>query len=244
FCQEALVWKQLRHPNVLPFLGVSQDLFHPSYCLISPWMENGNIVAFLSNNPHHGEEFRLQSLIEITKGIQYLHESYPPVVHADIRGGNILVTGDLHCVLADFGISLMVETQVPGSSTLSRGSTRWLPPEMMDQSLIDHSYIEARDIYSFGCTIIEIYTGRPPFPHLKSDAAVINEVLNHRKGHPRPSVDEFPSDRLWRLVIECLLTTPRDRPMASELLQNLVVLRDSLEEEDVSPHGSVLPSRD
>ncbi|KAF8989999.1 hypothetical protein BDZ89DRAFT_923820, partial [Hymenopellis radicata] len=37
--QEALVWKQLQHPNVLPFLGVNEDLLAPSFCLISPWME-------------------------------------------------------------------------------------------------------------------------------------------------------------------------------------------------------------
>ncbi|KAF8917245.1 kinase-like domain-containing protein [Mucidula mucida] len=221
FCQEALVWKQLRHPNILPFLGVSKDLFRPSYCLISPWMENGNIVAFLDRNPSLDSTFRLKSVIDVARGIQYLHDFDPPIVHADIRGGNILVNQDLCCVLADFGISLMVETQVPGSTTLSRGSTRWLPPEMMDQSLFHPFYITARDIYSFGCTIIEIYTGRPPFPHLKSDASVIHEVLHKRSGHPRPPVDSFPSDRLWQLVLDCLLITPGDRPSATSLLQSL-----------------------
>ncbi|KAF8987026.1 kinase-like protein, partial [Hymenopellis radicata] len=184
FCEEALVWKQLHHPSVLPFLGVSQDLFHPSFCLISPWMANGNIMTFLSNNPTHD---RLQCILEVAEGLKYLHHAvHPPIVHADIRGANILITDDLHCALADFGISLMVETQIPGSTTLSRGSTRWLPPEMMDHSLFVPSRITARDIYSFGCTIIEIYTGRPPFSHLKSDAAVINAVLIQKEAPPRP----------------------------------------------------------
>ncbi len=53
FCSEALVWRNLNHPNVLPFIGVSKDLFYPSFCLISPWMNNGNIMAFLSQNPDH-----------------------------------------------------------------------------------------------------------------------------------------------------------------------------------------------
>ncbi len=53
FCREALVWRNLKHPNVLLFLGVSTELFVPSFCLIYPWMENGNIMKFLATNPGH-----------------------------------------------------------------------------------------------------------------------------------------------------------------------------------------------
>ncbi|KIK68198.1 hypothetical protein GYMLUDRAFT_154178, partial [Collybiopsis luxurians FD-317 M1] len=54
FCHEALVWRQLQHPNILPLLGVNIDIFHPSFCLISPWMDNGDIITFLKRNPQHG----------------------------------------------------------------------------------------------------------------------------------------------------------------------------------------------
>ncbi|KIK53364.1 hypothetical protein GYMLUDRAFT_179072, partial [Collybiopsis luxurians FD-317 M1] len=49
----ALVWRQLHHPNILPLLGVNADLFHPSFCLISPWMENRDVITFLKRNPQH-----------------------------------------------------------------------------------------------------------------------------------------------------------------------------------------------
>ncbi len=52
-CQEALIWRQLRHPNVIRFLGVSKELFAPRYCLISPWMVNGNIMSYLEAHPDH-----------------------------------------------------------------------------------------------------------------------------------------------------------------------------------------------
>ncbi|KIK63206.1 hypothetical protein GYMLUDRAFT_110426, partial [Collybiopsis luxurians FD-317 M1] len=51
FCHEALVWRQLKHPNILPLLGVNMDLFSPSFCLISPWMENRNVITYLKHNP-------------------------------------------------------------------------------------------------------------------------------------------------------------------------------------------------
>ncbi|KAK0503541.1 hypothetical protein EDD18DRAFT_1063715, partial [Armillaria luteobubalina] len=83
FCWEALVWRQLRHPNVLPFLGVSQNLFAPSYCLISPWMVNGNILSYLQAHPDHD---RLTSLVQVADTMEYLHNLDPPIIHADIRG--------------------------------------------------------------------------------------------------------------------------------------------------------------
>jgi hypothetical protein len=50
---EAIMWKQFRHPNILPFLGVCLEMFAPRYCLISPWMSNGTIIQFLEKNPGH-----------------------------------------------------------------------------------------------------------------------------------------------------------------------------------------------
>ncbi len=52
-CREALVWKQLHHKNILPFLGVNYEYFKPRCCLISPWMKNGNIISYLQANKHH-----------------------------------------------------------------------------------------------------------------------------------------------------------------------------------------------
>ncbi|KAK0244452.1 kinase-like domain-containing protein [Armillaria nabsnona] len=154
FCQEALVWRQLHHPNVLPFLGVSEDLFAPSYCLISPWMVNGNIISYLETHPDHD---RLTSLVQIAEGMKYLHNHDPPIVHADIRGANVLVMDDLSCCLADFGLSLFAESQVlDSSSRMSKGSIRWLAPEYMDSTLFKQSYLTARDIYAYGCTVIEV----------------------------------------------------------------------------------------
>ncbi|KIK63204.1 hypothetical protein GYMLUDRAFT_41532 [Collybiopsis luxurians FD-317 M1] len=53
FCHEALVWRQLKHPNILPLLGVNLDLFSPSFCLISPWMHNRDVITYLKQNPQH-----------------------------------------------------------------------------------------------------------------------------------------------------------------------------------------------
>ncbi|KAK0498050.1 kinase-like domain-containing protein, partial [Armillaria luteobubalina] len=213
FCREALVWRQLRHPNVLPFLGVSEELFAPRYCLISPWMVNGNIISYLKTHPGHD---RLTSLAQIAEGMKYLHNHNPPIAHADIRGANILVTDDLRCCLADFGLSLFAESQsFDSTSKMGKGTARWLAPEHLDpNAVIDQAYITKRDIYAYGCTVVEIYTGKPPFSDIKNEPAVIYAVISGRRPR-RPQ--HLLQDGLWSLVMKCLIPFPHQRPTAEQI---------------------------
>ncbi|KAK0449321.1 kinase-like domain-containing protein [Armillaria borealis] len=238
FCQEALVWRQLRHPNILPFLGVSKYLFAPSYCLISPWMINGNIMSYLEAHPDHD---RLISMVQVAEGMKYLHNHDPPVVHADIRGANILVMDDLRCCLADFGLSLFAGSQTLDISS-NKGSIRWLAPEYMDLRLFSKSYITARDIYAYGCTVVEVFTGKPPFSDIKYDAGVIHEVTKGKRP-PRPPSNVFPDDKLWLLVMACLTTLSSDRPNAGQILAILAkatLSKDSLQGDVSSTSNSDL----
>ncbi|KAK0222060.1 kinase-like domain-containing protein [Armillaria fumosa] len=239
FCQEALVWRQLHHPNVLPFLGVSKTLFTPRYCLISPWMDNGNIMSYLQVHPDHNHH---TSLVQVAEGMRYLHNLDPPIVHANIHGANILVTDDLHCCLADFGLSLFTGSQTLDDSS-SRGSIRWLAPEYMDPDLFDGSCSTARDIYAYGCTIVEVgpithlppphsfmvffsevFTGKPLFSDIKYDVSVMHEVT---KGNcpSKPSLDVFSDDELWPLI---MVMGPSDMSLSTSTVKllNLPRLKD------------------
>jgi serine/threonine protein kinase len=59
--REVLIWKELSHPNVLPLLGIDLKTRAPSYCLISPWMNNCDVMSFLEKNP----KFEKTSLVSI-----------------------------------------------------------------------------------------------------------------------------------------------------------------------------------
>ncbi|PBK58537.1 kinase-like protein, partial [Armillaria solidipes] len=217
-CREALVWRQLRHENILPFCGIDFEYFMPRYCLISPWMKNGNVVHYLESHPDHD---RLKCVREIARAIDFLHGLDPQVVHGDIRGGNILISNDLHCCLADFGSTISIATEAPSCNTMSQNSLRWLAPELQiyDPMSFDKEFLPGRDIYAFGCTIIEIYTLKPPFSHIRP-AAILYRIYSGER-HPRPSIDIFPSDELWKLVEKCMSLQPRERPSAGEMRRSL-----------------------
>ncbi|KAK1218886.1 hypothetical protein PQX77_018413 [Marasmius sp. AFHP31] len=158
FYKETLVWTQLSHPNVLPFYGVSTTLFPQCFCLISPWMDNGDIITFLKRNPGHDI---LRALLEISAGISYLHEL--EIVHGDIKGVNILVDKRGKTHLADFGLARTVnETLSLGQSTTGnqKGTIRWMAPELFNfdgGEMVTTNFDKfARDIYAFACTVLEV----------------------------------------------------------------------------------------
>ncbi|KAE9404369.1 kinase-like protein [Gymnopus androsaceus JB14] len=220
FCKEALIWRQLKHPNILPLLGVNAELFSPSFCLISPWMENKDIITYLKNNPNHN---RHTVLSEVAAGLCYLHSRDPPILHGDIRGANILVTDDLHCCLADFGLTLIISdsrtlSNVTTSAT-TKGTTRWMAPELIISSMSAGQAPNntSRDVYAFGCTVLEILTLRLPFHDKKTDPAVIYSlIMGERPARPQ---NVWCSDAIWDLTTRCWTQEAAARPNAQEIYE-------------------------
>ncbi|KAK0215153.1 kinase-like domain-containing protein, partial [Armillaria fumosa] len=220
FCREVLVWRNLNHGNAVPFIGINDDLFNPSFCLISPWMNGGNVISFLAKHPEHN---RMQCIKEVANGLHYLHSHEPQVIHADIRGVNILVTPDHHCCLADFGLAKAVMTYGPGSyGDSTKGSVRWLAPELLQvDATSDWHYMTSRDIYAFGCTMVELLTGKVPFSDIVFDVTVIFAVLQNDRRPARPSHVELPYDDVWSLIELCWSKDVHRRPSSSNLLTML-----------------------
>uniref|UniRef100_A0A0W0F0H3 Putative Dbl-like domain-containing protein n=1 Tax=Moniliophthora roreri TaxID=221103 RepID=A0A0W0F0H3_MONRR len=194
FLREAIVWRQLDHPNLLPFLGLYfLTSSRQRLCLISPWMENGNLIQFLERTPRSDVD-HCQLVWDVANGLRYLHQM--KIVHSDLKGVNILMTESRKAIIGDFGLSYVAEGEVlrlTSTSTFSGGTTRWLAPELLNNESRP-SY--KSDIYAFGCVCYEIYSGLRPFHHLLYDAAVLLQVMQgNRPSRPqnRPELsDEMP----------------------------------------------------
>ncbi|KAF9031267.1 kinase-like protein [Hymenopellis radicata] len=158
--------------------------------------------------------------------MQYLHSLDPCIIHKDIRGANILVGDDFRCYLTDFGISLVVETEIPGTSSRNQGNIRWLPPELIEESEFDPYLMREIDVYSFGCTLTEIYTGRPPYSNLRTDGAVVSHMAHIISRRPplQPPTDILPSNLWDTVVVPCLAPISKDRPSAENILDALWTL--------------------
>ncbi|KAJ7121957.1 hypothetical protein C8R43DRAFT_48929 [Mycena crocata] len=212
FYHEALIWRQLSHPNLLPFFGVYYlEDTKRRLCLVSPWMENGDIARYLRSNPVDAN--RLALVLDVALGLEHLHSL--KLVHGDLKAINVLVTRSGRAVLADFGISSVTDSkilQLSTSTIKSGGTLRWQAPELFSGSR--NSF--ASDIYAFSCVCYEILTGSLPFPDL-TDVAVMYQVMH---GH-RPARSSKISDEVWNLMTDCWQTEPEQRPSAEEIVFRL-----------------------
>ncbi|KAF9256320.1 kinase-like protein, partial [Marasmius fiardii PR-910] len=223
YLREAIVWRQLKHPNVLPFLGIYFLENNQQVCLISPWMEKGNLVQYVRLERSQGNIDHYSLVYDVAIGLSYLHSR--KVVHGDLKGVNILITRSGRACIGDFGLSRVAETQelhLTTSTTRPVGTSRWLAPELLNGGRTS----KESDIYAYGCVCYEIFTGLHPFPDLLSDGAVVLHVVQG-KYSPRPKNVSEPDDSMWALMKSCWSLNPPTRPTAEEILST--VQRHTLE---------------
>ncbi|KAJ7468554.1 kinase-like domain-containing protein [Mycena latifolia] len=222
-CREALLWKDLEHPNILRFIGIDRESIPSSFCMVSPWMEHGTILNYLNN---HGRErieklasFFFFHLLEIAQGVQYLHSRN--IGHGDLWGSNILINQNWSACLADFGLSVLSNATV--SSASYGGSLHWMALELVDPSRsgLEFARTPASDVYAFGCVCLELYTDRPPFSGLSGPAAIL-EILSGKRP-PRPAVTPAMSDSLWQILTACWARSPEMRPTTDVVVQDILV---------------------
>ncbi|KZT10273.1 uncharacterized protein LAESUDRAFT_747675 [Laetiporus sulphureus 93-53] len=223
FCKEAIQWKRLCHPNITPFLGVNTTLF--PLCLISEWMPNGNVNAFLKKRPNAN---RLELLVDVAKGLEYLHTH--GLFHGDLKGANVLVDETSHARLSDFGLAAVIydsdTVNLMTTSSCDHGSIRWMAPELLfpeQVGLKSARQTFQSDVYSLAMVMWEIFTGRMPFHEIPRDPAVVYQVtmLGTRPKRPPDALLLGLSDAVWLLMELCWRTDRRERPMMAFVVQQL-----------------------
>ncbi|KAJ6598279.1 kinase-like domain-containing protein [Mycena vulgaris] len=223
FGREALIWRQLSHPNLLPFFGLYY--LENRLCLVAPWMENGNVFEYLRQESL-GSEARLSLILDVALGLEYLHGK--SVVHGDLKAArfsiNILVTPSCRACIADFGLSSISDAMTlrfTHSIATSQGGTgRYQAPELLRGESRTNF---ASDVYAFACVCYEILTGKVPFHEFPNDMAVMLKVLGgQRPSKPISCSGTTPLDGLWELLQDCWREKSDARPTAIQIVERLV----------------------
>ncbi|KAL0570532.1 Receptor-interacting serine/threonine-protein kinase 1 [Marasmius crinis-equi] len=216
YMREAIVWQQLKHPNLLPFVGMYYlDKTQEQLCLVSPWMERGDLLRYLKETPR--KQVDHQALVyDVAAGLSYLHER--KIAHGDLKSVNILVTPDERACIGDFGLSRVADSHgfrlSTSTSSQVKGTIRWLAPELLEPPC----HLSTRsDIYAYACVCYEILTGNAPF-HELLDGAVIVAVLVHKKHPTRPKNIAELTDAMWEVMVSCWMHEAGLRPNAEDIL--------------------------
>ncbi|TDL21798.1 kinase-like protein [Rickenella mellea] len=223
FSHEAVIWRQLKHPNILPFYGIftGDENFDP-LCLVSPWMDAGNVIDYLNVHP---DSDRLSLLSDVSQGLKYLHLFQPPIIHGDLKGANIFVSASLTACLGDFGLARFRDSQestLPTTTGNTAGTLRWQAPELLNtvEGKSTHR-TEQCDIYSFGSVCLELMTGKPPFSEIRIDGAVMMAITKGEiPQRPLEKVFERGLDNtLWSFMEQCWNVDPGRRPRTGQVAE-------------------------
>ncbi|KAF9445355.1 kinase-like protein, partial [Macrolepiota fuliginosa MF-IS2] len=219
FTREGIMWRDLKHPNLLPFYGIYHlDDHHGRICLVSPWMDNGSVSDYLRANP---QVPHLPLVSDVLVGLGYLHAH--SIVHGDLKGANILISSSGLACLADFGLSSIVDAEIlrwTSLETTSRigGTIRWEAPELMDfeDGGIPRPTFPS-DVYSLASVMYEILTDRIPYYEFPRDVTILSKVMRGVKPSRPSDFGVELSDEIWAIMEECWNHDPVQRPTVPQV---------------------------
>ncbi|KAJ9689187.1 hypothetical protein PVL29_014713 [Vitis rotundifolia] len=236
FQQEVEVLSCIRHPNMVLLLGAC-----PEYgCLVYEYMANGSLDDRLfrrGNTPVLPWQLRFRIAAEIGTGLLFLHQTKPePLVHRDLKPGNILLDRNFVSKISDVGLSRLVPPSVANSVTQYRmtstaGTFCYIDPEYQQTGMLGIK----SDIYSLGIMLLQIITAKPPmglthYVERAIEKGTLAEVLD-------PAVHDWPVEealKFAKLALQCAELRRKDRPdLGNVVLPELNRLR-TLAEENMS----------
>ncbi|KAF8129314.1 kinase-like domain-containing protein [Boletus edulis] len=209
--REIKVWLNLKHDNVLPFLGTTMG-FGRFPAMVCPWVENGTLTLYLENRYDSLSVIGVLGLLNnVASGLQYLHSC--SVVHGDLSGSNVLIHESGRACIADFGLSMLL-TEL-GASTFAtsfhtRGTLRWAAPELLDIEIpVDDMHRESprvtpvtqSDVYSFGSVMLQILSGKVPYHYYMREMQVMH-AISRGMTPTRPS-SLLVTERRWMFIQRC-----------------------------------------
>ncbi|CAL3971303.1 hypothetical protein PZA11_007826 [Diplocarpon coronariae] len=198
--------KNLHHDNIVKYLGFVKS----SDCLniILEYCENGSLHSICKSYGKFPENLVGVYMGQILLGLQYLHDQ--GVIHRDIKGANILTTKDGKVKLADFGVSTSTLTGADKEAQVV-GTPYWMAPEIIQLS----GATPASDIWSLGCTVIELLEGKPPY-HKLAPMPALFAIVND----DHPPLPEGVSPAARDFLIQCFQKDPNLRVSARKLLKH------------------------
>ncbi|XP_058095450.1 integrin-linked protein kinase 1-like isoform X2 [Magnolia sinica] len=161
FMDELALLQKIRHPNVVQFLGaVTQS---SPMMIVTEYLPKGDLRTFLKRRgalkPAHAVKFAL----DIARGMNYLHENKPAIIHRDLEPSNILRDDSGHLKVADFGVSKLLKVAKTVKEerpvTCHDTSCRYVAPEVF----LNEEYDTKVDVFSFALILQEMIEGLLPF---------------------------------------------------------------------------------
>ncbi|KAI4036303.1 mitogen-activated protein kinase kinase kinase 19 [Homo sapiens] len=212
--EEVDLLKALKHVNIVAYLGTC--LQENTVSIFMEFVPGGSISSIINRFGPLPEMVFCKYTKQILQGVAYLHENC--VVHRDIKGNNVMLMPTGIIKLIDFGCARRLAwAGLNGTHSdmlkSMHGTPYWMAPEVINES----GYGRKSDIWSIGCTVFEMATGKPPLASMDRMAAMF--YIGAHRGLMPPLPDHF-SENAADFVRMCLTRDQHERPSALQLLKH------------------------
>lgn len=227
--EEMTVLEMLNHPNVVQYFGV--EVHRDKVYIFMEFCEGGSLAGLLTHGRIEDEMVIQVYTLQMLEGLAYLHQS--GVVHRDIKPENVLLDHNGVIKFVDFGAAKVIASSGRTLSGMTNASLRksvkrdghdnlnsmtgtpmYMSPEAITGTSTDRSGVV--DIWSLGCCVLEMATGRRPWANLDNEWAIMYHIAaGHKPQLPSP---EQLSESGRNFLARCLEHDPDKRPSAVELL--------------------------
>lgn len=222
--REILVTSGLEHPNIVKIfpqiVEVPDTEGFTRRCLLMEYVDGHNLRKHIRERDLTWE-LAVDLCLEICIGLDYLHENN--VVHMDVKPANFLISREGQAKIADFGLSRRQRHWLFGERLGMGGTRKYMSPEQLANKPLD----ARSDIFSFGITMYELFTGKHPAPGPKPED-VIRQLASRSFQFERPSrVEKSLPRNIDRVVLKALRKKPSARYQSvAEMILDLRRLRE------------------
>ena len=234
FIAECLQSSALGHENIVHVLGVyNPGAVEPQLPVLVMERMQESLTSLVKQYPRIPMCVKLSMLMDVSRGLWYLHSHSPPVVHRDLSPNNILLTSQFVAKISDLGVAKVIKPDSKKTKTRAPGTVDFMGPEALVEN---PEYGPPLNVFSYGGVILHVVNQEWPHPlhyidiDLKSGKRVALSEVERRREHVE-KMREAPTD--LRLLVE-LNDSPSRRPPISNVSEKMRTMKGA---EDMKSPG-------
>jgi eukaryotic-like serine/threonine-protein kinase len=227
FQQEAQILARLQHPNVITVFDAGVD--GGDRFIVMELVDGPTLRELLDAEGRLVPDRAGEIANLVASALGFAHER--AVIHRDVKPSNVLLPPDGGVKLADMGIARLLSPEALTATLSVRGTALYIAPEQVRGDLVD----ARADLYSLGCVLFEMLTGRTPF---EGDLAALSYAHTHTPAPRVRSINPAVPAAMDELVASMLEKDPARRPPSGEAVQRSLA---SAMSQDVEPTAVMEP---
>ena len=221
FEEECRLLSQVRHPNIVQFLGVLFQRGVRVPILVMEYLPT-NLTSCIEQYGIPPEEISYSILHDVALGLYYLHFQTPPIIHRDLSSNNVLLTANMTAKISDLGVARILNLTPLQVSRMTQtpGTPAYMPPEVM---VANPKYNTSVDEFSYGILMIHMFSGRWPEPQIGQVITENGKMTPVSEAERREVfLRAVGNDHLLMdLILRCINNDPKRRAHVEEIVERV-----------------------